>query len=58
MSILYFVIPLLLALLFLVGYALWWSRKSGLFDNLEGPRHWCVHQDKDLKGKTTEPLEK
>jgi len=48
MNILYLVIPLIVALLSIVAYALWWSSKKGLFNNLQGPRHWCVQKDERI----------
>ena len=37
MDILYLLIPLSLALVFLIGAVFWWSLSSGQFDDLEGP---------------------
>ena len=45
MNIFYLVIPLVIALLSTVAYALWWSSKKGLFNNLQGPGHWCLQKD-------------
>ena len=39
MDILFLLIPLSVALVFLVGLAFWWSVRSGQFDDLEGPAH-------------------
>jgi cbb3-type cytochrome oxidase maturation protein len=39
MEILYLLIPLSVALAWLIGWAFWWSVKSGQFDDLDGPSH-------------------
>jgi cbb3-type cytochrome oxidase maturation protein len=54
MNILYVVIPLLVALLSIVAYALWWSSKKGFFTNLEGPRHWCVQKNEQINEELRE----
>jgi cbb3-type cytochrome oxidase maturation protein len=41
-------IPLSVVLAFLIGYVFWWSLKGGMFDDLEGPAHWILHDDDDL----------
>jgi cbb3-type cytochrome oxidase maturation protein len=38
-EILYLLIPLSVALAWLIGGAFWWSVKSGQFDDLDGPSH-------------------
>jgi len=48
MNILYLVIPLVITLLSIVAYALWWSSKKGLFNNLQGPRHWCQQKNERM----------
>ena len=45
MDILYLLIPLSVALVFLIGAVFWWSLKSGQFDDLEGPAHRILHDD-------------
>jgi cbb3-type cytochrome oxidase maturation protein len=47
MDILYLLIPLSIVLAFLIGYVFWWSLKSGMFDDLEGPAHCILHDDDD-----------
>ena len=37
MEILYLLIPVSVALVFLIAAVFWWSVKSGQFDDLEGP---------------------
>ena len=37
MDILYLLIPLSVALVFVIGALFWWSLQSGQFDDLEGP---------------------
>ena len=39
MDILYLLIPLSVALVFLIGAVFWWAVRSGQFDDLEGPAH-------------------
>lgn len=54
MNILYFVIPILIVLLGLIGYTLWWSRKKGLFKDLQGPQHWCTQEHEDRKPRVSQ----
>ena len=51
MEILYLLIPLSVALVFVIGIAFWWSLRSGQFDDLEGPGH-RVLMDDDAVPKT------
>jgi cbb3-type cytochrome oxidase maturation protein len=44
-EILYLLIPLSVALAFLIGAAFWWSVASGQFDDLEGPAHRILTDD-------------
>jgi cbb3-type cytochrome oxidase maturation protein len=44
-DILYLLIPLSVALVFLIGIAFWWSVRSGQFDDLEGPAHRILSDD-------------
>ena len=45
MEILYLLIPLSVALVFVIGVAFWWSLRSGQFDDLEGPGHRALMDD-------------
>ena len=45
MEILYLLIPLSVALVFVIGVAFWWSLRSGQFDDLEGPGYRVVSDD-------------
>ena len=45
MEILYFLIPLSVLLVFLVGGAFWWSLKSGQYDDMEGPGYRVLMDD-------------
>jgi cbb3-type cytochrome oxidase maturation protein len=45
LEILYLLIPLSVALVFLIGVALWWFVRSGQFDDLEGPAYRVVMDD-------------
>ena len=54
MEILYLLIPLSVALVFLIGVALWWFVRSGQFDDLEGPAYRVVMDD-DLPPSENQP---
>ena len=45
MEILILLIPLSVALVFLIGAAFWWSVNNGQFDDLEGPAHRILDDD-------------
>ena len=45
MDILYLLIPVSLALVFLIGAIFWWAVDSGQFDDLEGPAHRILQDD-------------
>lgn len=45
MEILYILIPLSVALVFLIGIVFWWSVRSGQFDDLEGPAYRVLMDD-------------
>ncbi len=45
MDILYLLIPLSVALVFLIAAIFWWAVKSGQFDDLEGPAHRILLDD-------------
>ena len=45
MDILYLLVPLSLALVFLIGAVFWWAVRSGQFDDLEGPAHRILMDD-------------
>ena len=45
MDILFLLIPLSLALVFLIGAVFWWAVDSGQFDDLEGPAHRILQDD-------------
>ena len=45
MEILYLLIPLSVALVFLISIVFWWSVRSGQFDDLEGPAHRILSDD-------------
>jgi len=44
-DILFLLIPLSLALVFLIGAVFWWAADSGQFDDLEGPAHRILQDD-------------
>ncbi|HQR03454.1 MAG: cbb3-type cytochrome oxidase assembly protein CcoS [Proteobacteria bacterium] len=45
MDILYLLIPLSLALVFVIAVIFWWFLKSGQFDDLEGPGYRILMDD-------------
>jgi cbb3-type cytochrome oxidase maturation protein len=45
MEILYLLIPISIALVFLIGVLFWWSLQSGQFDDMEGPAHRILQDD-------------
>ena len=45
MDILYLLIPLSVALVFLIAWAFWWSVRSGQFEDLEGPAYRILMDD-------------
>lgn len=45
MEILYLLIPISVALVFLIGVLFWWSLQSGQFDDMEGPAHRILQDD-------------
>ncbi len=45
MDILYLLIPMSVALVFVIAAVFWWSLKSGQFDDLEGPGHRVLMDD-------------
>ncbi len=45
MDILYLLIPLSLALVFVIAIVFWWNLKSGQFEDLEGPGYRILMDD-------------
>lgn len=45
MEILYLLIPLSVALVFLIAVVFWWSLKSGQFEDMEGPAYRILMDD-------------
>ena len=45
MEIVYLLIPLSVALVFLIGAVFWWALRRGQFDDLEGPAHRILMDD-------------
>jgi len=45
MEILYLLIPLSVALVFVIAIALWWFVRSGQFEDLEGPAYRILMDD-------------
>jgi len=50
MDILYLLVPLSVALVFLIGAVFWFALKSGQFDDLEGPALRIVADDDRAAG--------
>ncbi len=45
MDILYLLIPMSLALVFLIAVIFWWSLRSGQYEDLDGPGHRVLMDD-------------
>ena len=45
MDILYLLVPLSVAIVFLIGAVFWWAVQHGQFDDLEGPAHRILLDD-------------
>lgn len=45
MDILYLLIPMSVALVFVIGVLFWWSLRSGQFEDLEGPAYRILRDD-------------
>ncbi len=45
MESIYILIPISIVLVLLIGIALWWSSKSGQFDDLDGPGYRVIMDD-------------
>ena len=45
MEILYLLVPLSVALVFVIGIIFWWFLKSGQFEDLEGPGYRILMDD-------------
>jgi len=45
MDILYLLVPLSVALVFLIGAVFWWAVSNGQFDDLEGPAYRILMDD-------------
>ncbi|RLA20293.1 MAG: cbb3-type cytochrome oxidase assembly protein CcoS [Gammaproteobacteria bacterium] len=56
MEILYLIIPITLILVTVIIIFLWWSSRSGQYDDMEGPA-WKILMDDDTP-KSDEPAEK
>jgi cbb3-type cytochrome oxidase maturation protein len=57
MEILYLLIPLSVVLVFLIGWAFWWSVRSGQFDDLEGPSYRVLMDDDKTPDKERKPAD-
>ena len=53
MEILYLLIPLSVALVFVIGIAFWWSLRNGQYDDLEGPCYRVLMDDDKAVDKAT-----
>lgn len=45
MEILYLLVPLSVALVFVIGVLFWWSLRNGQFEDLEGPAYRILRDD-------------
>ena len=48
MESLYLLIPVSVALVFVIAGLFWWSVRSGQFDDLEGPAHRILMDDENV----------
>lgn len=55
LDILYLLIPLSLALVFVIGVVFWWSLKHGQFEDLEGPAYRILQDDDRVVSDDAEP---
>jgi cbb3-type cytochrome oxidase maturation protein len=53
---LYFLIPISLLLVFIIGVLFWWALRSGQFDDLEGPAYRILFDDRDEPGRGKEDI--
>ncbi|MDR2209019.1 MAG: cbb3-type cytochrome oxidase assembly protein CcoS [Azoarcus sp.] len=44
-------IPISVLLVFIIGVVFWWALRSGQFDDLEGPAHQILFDDRDEPGR-------
>ena len=51
METLYLLIPISVALVFLIAIAFWWSLRSGQFDDMEGPGYRILMDDDHVREK-------
>lgn len=54
MEVLYLLIPLSVALVFVIAVVLWWFVRSGQFEDLEGPAYRILMDDDSQVGKKAE----
>jgi cbb3-type cytochrome oxidase maturation protein len=47
MESLYILVPLSVILVFVIGVIFWWSLRSGQYDDMEGPAHRLLLDDRD-----------
>jgi cbb3-type cytochrome oxidase maturation protein len=55
MEILYLLVPLSVALVFVIGAIFWWFLKSGQFEDLEGPGYRILMDDDRPDSVTSNP---
>ena len=55
MEILYLLIPLSVAFVFLIGGVFWWSLRSGQFEDLEGPAYRILRDDDSVATESQPP---
>ena len=48
MEILYLLVPLSVAFVFLIGVVFWWFLKTGQFEDLEGPAYRILRDDDSI----------
>lgn len=55
MEVLYLLIPISVALIFLIAWFFLWAVKSGQFDDMEGPAHRILMDDDKARPDTSTP---
>lgn len=58
MEIMYLLVPLSVALVFVIAVIFWWSLRNGQFEDLEGPGYRVLMDDDKVPGKPTDTTEK
>lgn len=55
MDIVFLLVPLSLALVFMIGAVFWWALRRGQFDDLEGPAHRILMDEDEARPAIVPP---